>query len=131
MEDLEQLAALRARLVARRDELIAQGDERLEPNRRDPSEMADEDEQPLNEMNQVIASRRNKQRALELGRVIAAIRKIDADPDEFGECLECGEEIPIRRLELMPWATHCVKCKGARDDTGRGYRRSHIGDYID
>ena len=130
MEDLEQLAELKAKLEARRDELVATGDERIEPNRRDPSEMADEDEQPLNEMNQVIASRRNRQRALELERVVAALRRINEDPDEFGECQECGEDIPVRRLELMPWALYCVKCKAMHDDTGRGYRRTHAADYL-
>ncbi len=30
---------------------------------------------------------------------------------EFGYCLQCGEEIPERRLEVTPWARHCIRCQ--------------------
>ena len=40
----------------------------------------------------------------------AAAAKID-DPD-FGECTECGEPIPVKRLLFMPEATRCVACAG-------------------
>lgn len=29
---------------------------------------------------------------------------------EFGVCEKCGETIPMGRLEIMPFATQCVKC---------------------
>ena len=29
---------------------------------------------------------------------------------EFGDCLECGEEIDPRRLEIDPVATLCISC---------------------
>lgn len=29
----------------------------------------------------------------------------------FGLCVECENEIPEKRLELLPYAEHCVKCK--------------------
>jgi RNA polymerase-binding protein DksA len=28
----------------------------------------------------------------------------------YGICSVCGEEIPIKRLEALPYATTCVKC---------------------
>ena len=33
----------------------------------------------------------------------------------FGECIECGGEIELKRLEAIPWARYCVKCQGARE----------------
>ena len=33
----------------------------------------------------------------------------------FGTCAGCGEEIPAGRLEIMPWATHCVPCAQSAD----------------
>ncbi len=30
---------------------------------------------------------------------------------EFGRCLQCGQEIPEKRLEVEPWARHCVRCQ--------------------
>ena len=30
--------------------------------------------------------------------------------EDFGLCLECGEDIPFKRLLLVPNATKCVEC---------------------
>src|SRR5262249_45346480 len=35
----------------------------------------------------------------------------------FGLCVTCGDRIPVARLEVIPWAEQCVKCKA------RGERR--------
>lgn len=43
-------------------------------------------------------------------RIETALKEID-DPD-FGLCLACEEPIPMKRLMLLPEATHCVKCAG-------------------
>lgn len=29
----------------------------------------------------------------------------------YGDCEDCGEPIAIKRLEILPWATHCVNCQ--------------------
>lgn len=29
---------------------------------------------------------------------------------EFGHCMDCGEPIPIRRLEIDPAASLCISC---------------------
>ena len=36
------------------------------------------------------------------------------DDDEFGICMDCGEEIPMARLELVPEALKCVRCADRR-----------------
>ncbi len=33
------------------------------------------------------------------------------DRGEYGSCLQCGQEIPEKRLEVEPWARHCVRCQ--------------------
>jgi RNA polymerase-binding transcription factor len=30
---------------------------------------------------------------------------------EYGICLSCGEAIPAKRLQAVPWAKYCVKCQ--------------------
>ncbi len=45
-----------------------------------------------------------------LQRIEAAFKRID--DGSYGECLECGEPIPPRRLEIDPAVTHCVPCVG-------------------
>lgn len=38
-----------------------------------------------------------------------ALRRIDRG--EYGLCLQCGQEIPRKRLEVAPWVRHCVRCQ--------------------
>ena len=33
----------------------------------------------------------------------------------FGECAECGGDIELKRLKVIPWAQYCVKCQEARE----------------
>ena len=39
------------------------------------------------------------------------------DDGTYGLCITCGDRIPVARLEVIPWAEQCVKCKA------RGERR--------
>ena len=38
-----------------------------------------------------------------------AIQAIDRS--QYGECVRCGEDINEKRLEALPWATMCIRCK--------------------
>ena len=29
----------------------------------------------------------------------------------FGECISCGKEINVKRLEAVPWTRHCIECQ--------------------
>ncbi len=120
----------RQRLLALRAQVLAAGPARIEPNRADPAAtgVADEDAQALSEMMQVLASKRNEGQAAQLARLDAALRRLAANPDDFGLCEDCEEEIPLRRLELMPWATRCAACQ-ARHDPKLGAPRRKLTDY--
>jgi DnaK suppressor protein len=37
------------------------------------------------------------------------------DDGTFGVCEECDCDIPIKRLEAVPWARRCVSCQEATD----------------
>jgi DnaK suppressor protein len=39
----------------------------------------------------------------------SALARIDAG--EFGDCLDCGSPIPLKRLAAVPWAPRCVPCQ--------------------
>src|SRR5512140_2794073 len=123
------LAQHREKLLAMRAEILSQGDVAIEPSRTDATAVGgDQDEQALNEMNQVIASRRNRLRTGDLGRIQAALKRLDDHPEEFGLCSECGEPIG-RRLELLPFVELCVECQQARDGTPKGGPRRHLRDF--
>jgi DnaK suppressor protein len=117
-------------LSARRDKLVADGPAKIEPNRKDVSEVgvADEDEQALSEMLQTLASTRNREHARDLGSINRALRKLREEPDEFGVCEDCGDEIPEKRLAVMPWATMCAECQ-ATVDPKRNVARTKVTDY--
>ena len=48
----------------------------------------------------------------QLGEIGHAVRKIDEGT--YGKCENCGQDIPIERLEAIPTARLCVNCKQAR-----------------
>lgn len=57
---------------------------------------------------QAMAQASERQRVGDLAKIEAALKRIEGD--EYGYCLECGEEIPERRLEIDPAAALCVRC---------------------
>jgi DnaK suppressor protein len=55
-------------------------------------------------------------RTITSGKLVEVAAEIDralakAGEGSYGMCDSCGEEIPEERLEALPWATRCVKCK--------------------
>jgi len=46
-------------------------------------------------------------------QIDAALQRIEAG--EYGDCVSCGEEIPTKRLQALPFAIRCVKCAGTRE----------------
>ena len=55
-------------------------------------------------MAQATARRRNARR----DRIAAALARISEE--EFGSCMDCGEDIPKGRLDLDPTTPNCVSC---------------------
>jgi DnaK suppressor protein len=39
-----------------------------------------------------------------------ALRRIDQGRD-YGQCAQCQQEIPLKRLEVQPWARYCLRCQ--------------------
>jgi DnaK suppressor protein len=123
------LERLRKRLLELRTEILDDGDVPIEPARTDPTAVGGEDEaQALAEMNQVIASKRNRERTTALARVQAALKRLDEAPGDFGLCVECGDPIG-KRLEVMPYVELCVECQHARDGSPKGPGRRHLRDF--
>jgi len=50
----------------------------------------------------------NRRRVLELAKIKAALSRITHN--EYGYCIQCDESIAIKRLEIDPAATMCIKC---------------------
>jgi len=50
----------------------------------------------------------NESARVEIERICSALERMDKG--EYGVCADCGEAIPIKRLEALPYAARCVDC---------------------
>jgi DnaK suppressor protein len=57
---------------------------------------------------QAMSQEASRRRELELVRISKALERVELG--EYGECLNCGEDIAIGRLEIDPAATLCIGC---------------------
>jgi DnaK suppressor protein len=57
---------------------------------------------------QAMAQASERQRRASIQKIDAALSRLDAG--EYGFCVECGEEISDRRLEVDPAAAFCIRC---------------------
>lgn len=46
-------------------------------------------------------------------QVLEALSRLD--DGKYGQCVECGNEVPEGRLEARPDAARCVRCQSKRD----------------
>jgi len=54
-----------------------------------------------------------------LWHVNDALRRLYETPETNGRCQECGEEIGFERLDALPHARLCIKCKAKEEDGKR------------
>lgn len=57
---------------------------------------------------QAMARASDVRRIQEIRRIEAALKRVDED--EYGWCVECGEAIAPKRLEIDPAAARCAGC---------------------
>jgi DnaK suppressor protein len=55
-----------------------------------------------------------------LDRESALVRQLRSavgriDDGSYGICVECGDEIPPKRLKAIPWAERCIGCQEIAD----------------
>ncbi len=105
-----ELARYRARLEA---DLAAL--ERADERGQDSRKTVELDQQSVGRLSrmdalqhQAMAQANHGRRAQAQRRLLAALARIEAG--EFGECSECGEDIPRGRLDIDPAVPTCVSC---------------------
>ena len=59
---------------------------------------------------QAMAEATERARSAELSRITAALKRIETG--DYGYCLDCGDEIAQKRLDVDPSAPLCIKCSG-------------------
>ena len=51
-----------------------------------------------------------------LWHIDQALRRLYKSPETFGKCHGCGDEIAFERLDALPHARYCIKCKQKEED---------------
>lgn len=106
----EQLLAKQAELVHRlarlKDNLTA-------------GHSADSQEQAQELENAEVVDALGNEARSEISRIAKALEQIKNET--YGVCVDCGETIPMARLEAYPFADRCIRCATAAE-TGRRRR---------
>jgi RNA polymerase-binding protein DksA len=63
--------------------------------------------------------------ATQIGQIDLALAKIDNGT--YGVCEDCGGEIPLVRLQALPFATQCIECKRKAEIQGQIASDSRLG----
>ena len=97
-------------LVARLDELrvlIAGARDQVKPVELDQSSVGRLSRMDAMQV-QAMAKETERRRQLDVQKVQTALERLDAG--DYGHCLRCDDQIPIKRLEFDPAVTTCVDC---------------------
>jgi len=110
---------LRKMLEDRRRELVCEVQGKIRDGRRDYNkerEVLDEGESSEVDVQEEIEFALIEMKTETLKKIDAALRRIGEGT--YGECFECGEEIPAARLRALPFAVRCKDCEEAREAAG-------------
>jgi DnaK suppressor protein len=108
--DKKRLEYYKKKLVTRREELlksIARTEEEGRTADDDPTvDLADKAANSYTK--EFLFGQTNTDRSM-LALIDEALRRIK--DNKFGTCVQCEEELHLKRLEAVPWARHCVTCQ--------------------
>lgn len=99
---------VRTKLLARKDAILAQlaGTNQLGSGDKQTKDIGDE---ALSASMDKLQSSLEQAEIDEVNLINAAISRIDRN--EYGVCLDCGEQISDKRLEYSPFAARCIVCQ--------------------
>jgi DnaK suppressor protein len=109
----EQLAQFRKQLLALKQELIgilASTADDIKPVALDQAAVGRVSRGDAMQRQQM-ALESSRRRELQLVSVEKALKRLD--DLSYGICIDCDEAINVRRLEIDPTATRCIKCAEA------------------
>lgn len=113
-KDFEEI---RKRLLDRRAELELRIERITEDVRRTGKPLEqDFAEQAVERENDEVMDALGAAARAELQQIRKALARIDRS--EYGICVDCGEPIPLQRLQALPFSERCVACQERNDAAG-------------
>jgi len=113
--DMDQYARIQADLIAKQAELVrrlARLKENLTAGR-----SADSQEQAQELENAEVVDALGNEARTEITKIARALEQIKNQT--YGVCADCGEGIPMARLEAYPFADRCIRCATAAESGRR------------
>jgi DnaK suppressor protein len=105
-------------LLAQRDELQGNAKRALSGDIHvDPDDFPDEIDTASSEVTLQFTGRLREREQGLLAKIDAALQKID--DGEYGDCMNCGEDIGVKRLKARPVAELCIDCKSEQEKLER------------
>lgn len=80
-----------------------------------PLHLADDGTKTIEQEKEFLLASQEGRQLLEIDD---ALRRLYRDPERFGVCEECGGEIGLERLDMVPWARLCIDCKRKAESAG-------------
>ncbi len=116
---IEQRESLQAALSARAEELRASIGNALDPTGEGKHSLTDHredtDDDAVMDLESSMEVEALERHTMELRATEAALVRLHT-PD-YGECVDCGEDIPFVRLQASPMATRCTPCQTRHEHT--------------
>jgi DnaK suppressor protein len=109
----ERYQALRAMLEERRREILDKLRSIRETIPAQRLDVQDAEEQSVTDFAKDMEFALMQMKSDTLQRIDEALRRLEAGT--YGECAECGAEIPEARLKALPFAVLCVDCQARRE----------------
>ncbi|HEX9629524.1 MAG TPA: TraR/DksA family transcriptional regulator [Pyrinomonadaceae bacterium] len=108
--DKRRVRVFRDRLMDRRQSLVGQVQQaELYSRERDAEATQDPADMAANAYTkELLVSMSDNDRQL-LNLIDEALERMD--DSGYGKCIRCGQPLPEKRLEAVPWARHCVRCQ--------------------
>jgi len=104
--------ALRLRLLERREELEREVNSHVSAVRSDAAPEPGGDQAAQIQLNEVALAEAERDTA-ELRNIHAALARMDSG--DYGQCIQCGEQIPHARLLANPHTLRCLACATASE----------------
>ena len=107
------LAELREALERERAEISNKSKRALDEIRAEKSGGSDSIDESTEEQGTASLLRLKDREKKYLTKINQALERME--DGTYGECLECGEPIPVKRLRARPAAIFCIECKEERE----------------
>lgn len=129
----QHLLSLQELLERQRTEILANGKTLRVDFNVNKDELLDEVDIAVNDIEQGMKMRLGNRESLYFRKVEEALLRIKEGT--YGQCLECGEQIGVKRLEARPTAELCIECKETSERAemlnAEGRKHKSLGDTVD